>query len=198
MNESQIIEVASADWQGQQLSVPREALLAGVERGKVLYFPHLAFAIEGGERALLDPKVADPKRKNISLAPNGGALVGVLGDAVTQSAVRALIARYQANARSLVDGLFPEYRRQVAGRADQPAAASGGNARDVVAQGRQPPARRCLPVAAELWRAHPARVHQRQSGWRAARVARRRAVRGHGKTLPARHQSRRFPARRGS
>lgn len=113
MTESQIIEVASADWQGQQLSVPREALLAGVERGKVLYFPHLAFAIEGGERALLDPKVADLARKNISLAPNGGALVGVLGDAVTQSAVRALIARYQANARSLVDGLFPEYRSKL-------------------------------------------------------------------------------------
>src|SRR5471030_2830129 len=109
MTESQIIEVATADWRGQQLSVPREALLSGVERGKVLYFPRLAFAIEGGERALLDPKVADPERKNISLAPNGGALVGVLGDAVTQSAVRALIARYQTNARTLVDGLFPEY-----------------------------------------------------------------------------------------
>jgi hypothetical protein len=113
MTESQIIEVASGDWRGQQLSVPREALLAAVERGKVLYFPHLSFDIGGGERALLDPKVADPARKNISLAPGdgkpGGALAGVLGDAVTQSAVRALIARYQANARSLVDGLFPEY-----------------------------------------------------------------------------------------
>ena len=109
MTESQIIEVASGDWQGNNLSVPRETLLAGVERGKVLYFPNLAFAIEGGERALLDPALADPKRKNISLAPNGGALNGVLGDAVTQSAVRALIARYQLNARTLVDGLFPEY-----------------------------------------------------------------------------------------
>ncbi len=110
MFQSQIIEVASGDWHGEQLSVPRETLIAAVERGKVLYFPHLAFAVEGGERALLDPKVADPERKNISLAPNGGALHGVLGDAVTQSAVRALIGRYQANARSLVDGLFPEYR----------------------------------------------------------------------------------------
>ncbi|WP_248320343.1 Kdo hydroxylase family protein [Caballeronia sp. Sq4a] len=109
MTESQIIEVASSDWQGKNLSVPREALLAGVEDGKVLYFPNLRFAIEGGERALLDPKIADPKRKNISLAPNGGALNGVLGDNVMQSAVRSLIARYQANARSLVDGLFPEY-----------------------------------------------------------------------------------------
>ncbi|MDR5751396.1 MULTISPECIES: Kdo hydroxylase family protein [unclassified Caballeronia] len=110
MTESQIIEVASGDWQGRDLSVPRETLLAGVERGKVLYFPNLRFAIEGGEAALLDPKIADPKRKNISLVPNGGALAGVLGDAVMQSAVRALVGRYQANARSLVDGLFPEYR----------------------------------------------------------------------------------------
>jgi hypothetical protein len=110
MTESQIIEVASCDWQGNDLSVLRETLFAGVKRGKVLYFPHLRFAIEGGEKALLDPKIADPKRKNISLAPNGGALAGVLGDAVAQSAVRALIGRYQANARSLVDGLFPEYR----------------------------------------------------------------------------------------
>jgi hypothetical protein len=89
--------------------VPRETLLAGVERGKVLYFPNLRFAIDGGEQALLDPALADPNRKNISLEPNGGALHGVAGDAVTQSAVRALIARYQANARTLVDGLFPEY-----------------------------------------------------------------------------------------
>ena len=109
MNETQIIEVASADWHGHNLSVPRETLLAGVERGKVLYFPNLRFAIEGGEQALLDPALADPNRKNISLEPNGGALHGVVGDAVTQSAVRALIARYQTNARTLVDGLFPEY-----------------------------------------------------------------------------------------
>jgi hypothetical protein len=109
MTESQIIEVASCDWQGRDLSLPREALLAGIESGKVLYFPNLRFAIDGGERALLDPAIADPKRKNISLAPNGGALNGVTGDNVMQSAVRSLIARYQANARSLVDGLFPEY-----------------------------------------------------------------------------------------
>jgi hypothetical protein len=109
MNESQIIEVASCDWQGQGLPVPRETLLAALERGKVLYFPNLRFAIEGGETALLDPAFADPNRKNISLEPMGGALRGVAGDAVTQSAVRALVTRYQNNARSLVDGLFPEY-----------------------------------------------------------------------------------------
>src|SRR5260221_6296727 len=109
MSESQIIEVASGDWHAQNLPVPREQLVAAVETGKVLYFPNLRFAIEGGEQVLLDPAIADPKRKNISLEPNGGALHGVLGDAVTQSAVRALVSRYQSNARTLVDGLFPEY-----------------------------------------------------------------------------------------
>jgi hypothetical protein len=110
MNESQIVEVVSADWHAQHLSVPREQLRDAVERGKVLYFPNLHFSIEGGEAALLDPALADPKRKNISLEANGGALHGVVGTPVTQSAVRALIARYQTNARQLVDGLFPEYR----------------------------------------------------------------------------------------
>ncbi|KNH08954.1 hypothetical protein BRCH_00491c [Candidatus Burkholderia brachyanthoides] len=109
MTESQIIEVASCDWQGKGLSVPHETLLVGVENGKVLYFPNLRFAIEGGEQALLDPAIVDPKRKNISLVPNGGALNGVLGDNVMQSAVRSLIKRYQDNACSLVDALFPEY-----------------------------------------------------------------------------------------
>ncbi|MEA3119432.1 MAG: hypothetical protein QOI13_2702, partial [Paraburkholderia sp.] len=100
-------------WQGQGLSVPRERLLAALERGKVLYFPNLRFAVEGGEAALLDPALADPLRKNISLEPMGGALRGVVGDAVTQSAVRALITRYQNNARSLVDNLLPEYRAKL-------------------------------------------------------------------------------------
>ncbi|TKC91751.1 3-deoxy-D-manno-oct-2-ulosonic acid (Kdo) hydroxylase [Trinickia terrae] len=110
MNESQIVEIESADWQAQNLPVPREQLRDALEHGKVLYFPNLRFAVDGGEQALLDPALADPKRKNISLEANGGALHGVLGDAVTQSAARALVARYQANARSLVDGLLPEYR----------------------------------------------------------------------------------------
>jgi hypothetical protein len=110
MNESQIVEVASADWHAQNLPMPREQLRVALEHGKVLYFSNLRFAIDGGEKALLDPALADPKRKNISLDANGGVLHGVLGDAVMQSAVRAMIARYQANACSLVEGLFPEYR----------------------------------------------------------------------------------------
>lgn len=108
MRPSQIIEV-EGDWQGQHLSVPRETLVAALERGRVLYFPHLGVPLDAAETALLDPAIADPKRKNISLSPSG-ALVGVAGDAAAQAGVRALIERYQGLAASLVDGLLPEYR----------------------------------------------------------------------------------------
>ena len=110
MKESQILEVNCTDWSGSDLSVTRDTLRVALETGKVLFFPNLCFAIEGGETALLDPALADPKRKNISLDPHGGALHGVAADPVTQSAVRALVARYQTQARMLVDHLVPEYR----------------------------------------------------------------------------------------
>jgi len=106
----QIVTVASGDWQGGQLPVARETLVADVEAGKVLYFPHLAFAIDAAEQALLDPKIADPKRKNISLDPKTGVLVGVAADDATQRAVHALVKRYYTQACSLIDGLMPEYR----------------------------------------------------------------------------------------
>ncbi|MGI4856190.1 MAG: Kdo hydroxylase family protein [Janthinobacterium lividum] len=108
MSTSQILEV-EGDWDARHLSTPRETLVAALERGRVLYFPHLDFPLENGEAALLDPAIADPKRKNISLAPDG-TLAGVVGDAATQARVRALIARYQARAASLIDGLAPAYR----------------------------------------------------------------------------------------
>ncbi|WP_374622025.1 Kdo hydroxylase family protein [Pandoraea sp.] len=110
-NESgQIVTVESGDWQGAGLSVPRETLVAEVEAGKVLYFPHLAFAIDADEQRLLDPAIADPKRKNISLDPKTGVLVGVAADDLTQRAVHALVKRYYTQACSLIDGLLPEYR----------------------------------------------------------------------------------------
>lgn len=108
MSTSQIIEV-EGDWQGQQLSVPRDSLVAGLERGRVVYFPRLGFPLEEGEAALLDPAIADPKRKNISLAPDG-KLVGVQASVDIEVQVRALVARYQTRAASLIDGLLPEYR----------------------------------------------------------------------------------------
>jgi hypothetical protein len=105
-SENQIIEVAMT---GEAFSPARELLVSGVEEGKVLYFPAFPFALQLEEQRFLDPVFADPKRKNISLDPATGALYGVVGDAATQGAVKALIQRYFDSASSLVEKLFPEY-----------------------------------------------------------------------------------------
>src|ERR1700761_1272933 len=112
MSDSQIIEVPGGDWQGHGLHAPRDVLRAELERGKVLYFPTLAFEVSDAERRLFDPALADPKRKNISLAPRGAgtpALLGVAGDEATQASVRAMVTRFQDQAHSLIEGLLPEY-----------------------------------------------------------------------------------------
>ncbi|WP_347556231.1 Kdo hydroxylase family protein [Robbsia sp. KACC 23696] len=108
MSASQILTL-EGDWQANGLSAPRTDVVAALERGRVLYFPHLAFTLDADERSLLDPAIADPKRKNISLSPDGSRLVGVLGDDSRQARVRGLIARYQTLARGLIGGLLPEY-----------------------------------------------------------------------------------------
>ncbi|CAM2141724.1 3-deoxy-D-manno-oct-2-ulosonic acid (Kdo) hydroxylase [Pararobbsia alpina] len=110
MSDSQIIEVRGNDWLARDLEVPRETLRADLERGKVLFFPSLAFEVSPAERRLFDPAIADPKRKNISLAPGGGAIVGVQGDDATQAAVHAMVSRFQRKAHELIDALLPEYK----------------------------------------------------------------------------------------
>lgn len=88
---------------------PRKLLVAAVEAGQVLVFPEFPFALAPAERSLLDPAIADPKRKNISLDPDHDRLRGVRADAAVEAAVHALVARYFRAARDLVARLFPEY-----------------------------------------------------------------------------------------
>ncbi|TAN02943.1 MAG: 3-deoxy-D-manno-oct-2-ulosonic acid (Kdo) hydroxylase [Rhodanobacteraceae bacterium] len=88
---------------------PRATLVASAEAGKVLVFPGFPFALQPEEQRLLDPAIADPKRKNISLDPGNDALRGVLGDPATQAAAHGLVARYFNAASDLVARLFPEY-----------------------------------------------------------------------------------------
>ncbi|GAB7128513.1 Kdo hydroxylase family protein [Silvimonas sp. JCM 19000] len=106
---SQIITVTDY---GSSFAPARDQLVAAAESGQVLYFPKLGFSLQPDELRLLDPAIADPKRKNISLDPAGGKLHGVLNPA-DESAVRGLVERYQHAANDLVSRLFPEYLGQL-------------------------------------------------------------------------------------
>ncbi len=98
-----------ADWDGARAD---PTAIEALEAGKVLYFPKLAFALQGNERRLLDPAVRAPGVRNISLAGRGddsARLKGVAGDAATQADAAAMIGRFRDLARTLIDGLLPDY-----------------------------------------------------------------------------------------
>ena len=106
---SQIITVPGSLWDGSQFTEQASTLLHELESGKVLYYPTLRFGLSPAEQALLDPRYADPKRKNISLEPDGQTLRGVAGDAAQTETVRAMMARFQRDARQLIDWLCEPY-----------------------------------------------------------------------------------------
>ncbi|PXX49116.1 MULTISPECIES: Kdo hydroxylase family protein [Aquitalea] len=89
---------------------PQHSQVAALESGKVLFLPQLDFAIQPTELALLNPQVADPKRKNISLDPQADGKLHGVADPANEAAVRALISRYRECAFALVEQLLPEYR----------------------------------------------------------------------------------------
>ncbi|MGI4815200.1 MAG: Kdo hydroxylase family protein [Janthinobacterium lividum] len=127
MTESQILEFP-APAEAASFAAQRADAVAALEAGKVLYFPVAGFSLLPAERALLDPALADPRRKNISLSPNG-LLVGLRAEApaapplanagampkprdarADRAAVQNLITRFTAYAGELVDTLLPAYR----------------------------------------------------------------------------------------
>ena len=103
------IITASTNWQGVVSASDQKYFGTELESGGVLYFPSLAFDLQESEMDLLDPRFANPKRRNISLSADGGELKGVFGDQTVHAQVRALIARYQKFSRQLIDGLIPQY-----------------------------------------------------------------------------------------
>jgi hypothetical protein len=104
--ESQIIEIDVTDW---QVAEPNPAWIAGLESGKVLYFPQLPFALLPEEKVLLNPEIRDPKVRNISLDA-AGHLKGTVGDTATQLALALMIGRFREQAQSLVYSLLPKYQ----------------------------------------------------------------------------------------
>lgn len=111
---SEIHSVSSAQWNLQDLSTAqRMQALAVLEDGGVLVLPHLPFAELDTVRWLLDPKWADPRRKNISFDSTSQSLRGVHADAAVCEAVRTLMGGFQNLALVLIAALAPRYAAQM-------------------------------------------------------------------------------------
>ncbi|HVR54119.1 MAG TPA: Kdo hydroxylase family protein, partial [Pseudorhodoferax sp.] len=102
---SQLLALDLADWAGARSN---DDWIAALEAGKVLYFPRLGFDLLPQERQLLDPALLAAGSRNISL-DGAGQLKGAAGSTEVQQAAAAMVARFRAQARQLVDGLLPGY-----------------------------------------------------------------------------------------
>jgi hypothetical protein len=95
-------------WKGPIDNAVQEAAQDALESGKVLFFPHLPFAIGDSESALLTDALSNGRAKNISRDPDGQ----IQGDAAApEEAARlsVMMGRFAEHARALVLGLFPGY-----------------------------------------------------------------------------------------
>lgn len=109
--EEQIITILGTAWQ-TGFGAAAGDYIAALEAGMVLYFPQLAFVLTEQERRFLSPEIRDPKSRNINLNADG-SLKGALGDAATQAALAAMIARFRSQASGLIETLAPRYGEHV-------------------------------------------------------------------------------------
>jgi len=95
-------------WEGPFDDVVRSPAQDALESGKVLYFPNLPFALLADETGLLTDALSNGRAKNISRDPDG-RIQGDTASAEEGARLSAMMARFAAQSRDLVLGLFPGF-----------------------------------------------------------------------------------------
>src|SRR5216683_108129 len=93
-------------WQGP-FAIPAAPAL---EKGKILFAPHLHFELSEPERRFLSPAYLDGKSKNLSYRPSTGALQGTNSTGAEHEELLQMLRRYHTQSTALVNALCPEYR----------------------------------------------------------------------------------------
>ena len=102
-----ILELPHTSW---DFEAPETSeIIDTLEAGNVLFFPNLNFNLTEAEAALLGPELVDPKRKNISFNVEKDQLRGVV-DPANEPVIKALLERYYASTKALVETLLPNYK----------------------------------------------------------------------------------------
>jgi hypothetical protein len=104
---SGIVTLDLSEWRPTLAPGVQEAAVRAIEDGGVLVLPRLGFVLSESERRFLSPDWSDGRAKNISL--DGARLKGARGAAEDLADMKAMIARFAANAADLVVTLFPRY-----------------------------------------------------------------------------------------
>ena len=110
MDASAVLEsIEVADWAGPFPQTTQDRAIAALEAGRVVFFPHLAFALQEAERGFLTPDTNDASRKNISRNPATGQLRGTALEGEALGRLGGMLERFGAQAARLVAALYPRY-----------------------------------------------------------------------------------------
>ena len=135
---SQITTVDRTAWDAGDAS---PGLMPALERGDVLFLPALAFDVAPSELRLFSPDLVGAA-KNVSFDPRSGRLGGTSLDGADRTCLRDLLARFSV---SCVDAGRPRaarISRSPRARPHELSSRRDCRARELVAQGRHPAARR--------------------------------------------------------
>ena len=94
-------------WHGPYDADVKARAVSALERGAVLFFPQLPFAVRDDEKSFLDARVSDGKAKNISLDHTTGRMQAssLAGDEADR--LKAMIERFGSGAAQLIHDLLP-------------------------------------------------------------------------------------------
>ncbi|QSR84746.1 Kdo hydroxylase family protein [Methylacidimicrobium sp. B4] len=106
---SSILELPGDSWTQAVPAEVQARAIDNLEEGRVLYFPHLAFALLPEEEAFLRPTWSSGGAKNIGFERETGKIWGVSGSETEKTALSRMLRRYADSTRDLLLNLFPTY-----------------------------------------------------------------------------------------
>jgi hypothetical protein len=101
------------NWDGTFSLDEQQNAICGLERGEILLFPNLSFAIDAHEKHLIKPEVVN-KSKNVSYNPAKKTIGGTNCAPADAGVLAAMMARFSDNAHTLVRSVLPSYQKAVA------------------------------------------------------------------------------------
>ena len=114
VNEPDVLETLDlSDWAGPFPPEMQARAASALERGRVLFFPRLAFRVLPEELPYLSATAAGVTRKNISFDPRLGAVQNAATDDADTARLTAMIDRFGQQATTLVQNLIPAYAASV-------------------------------------------------------------------------------------
>ena len=106
---NQVVNVNCPEWKADST---QDKLITDLEAGKVLHFTRLEFPISALELSFFSPEIRNPKSRNISLDVSG-TLKGASGSDEVQAGLNAMMGRFRAQSKSLVNSYFPFYKEHL-------------------------------------------------------------------------------------